>query len=514
MPAPTTSDELLAIIRKSEVVDLDRFNAYIEALDQAAMLPDSPKALAALLIRDAILTNFQAEQFLLGHYRGLTVAKYRLLERIGSGGMGQVFLAEHIHLRRRVAVKILPPARAKDPATLGRFYREARAAALIDHPNIARTHDIGQEGALHYIIMEYVDGASLLEIVRKFGPLSVDRAAHYIYQAALGLDHAHNSGIIHRDVKPGNIMVDRQGVVKILDMGLARIYFDETDLLTLQFDDQGVLGTADYVAPEQTVDSHTVDTRADIYGLGCTFYFLLAGHPPFPQGTVAQKVMWHQTQPPRSITEICPNLPQDIASLIHCMLAKHPDNRPQTPAQVAAELEAFVRSQPIDPPSSDEMPKLSPAASGVGGVPSDPTRPRSDKAIRSPGSSVSLSVSELQVSKPPSSHPRIVPPPSTQPAASVQKQTQSQGHAHAQAVAKTNGSASKPQATIDTRRLLSSSDKTPASSQDRPAAVPAMFLQPFQVPKRKAGVATIILLLFVAMLVGAVVGYFVWRRIG
>ena len=510
MPAPTTSDELLAIIRKSEAVDLERLDTYLESLKQRAVLPEAPKQLAALLVRDAVLTHFQAEQLLLGRYRGLIVAKYRLLERIGSGGMGQVFLAEHVHMRRRVAVKILPPARAEDPATLGRFYREARAAALIDHPNIARTHDIGQEGTLHYIIMEYIDGTSLLELVRKFGPLEVNRAIHYIYQAALGLDHAHQSGIIHRDIKPGNIMVNRQGVVKLLDMGLARIYHDKTDLLTLQYDDQGVLGTADYVAPEQTVNSHTVDTRADIYGLGCTFYFLLAGHPPFPQGTVAQKVMWHQTRPPQPISELRPELPQAVVSLIHAMLSKHPDNRPQTPAEVAAELEEFVRNHPIEPPRSEEMPKLSPAAE-AGSLPREPTRPRSDQAIGKSPSAATLNLPEVPVSKPPSSHPRMAPAPTSSSGSATANAPAS---SLSPAAAKVNGSASKPQATVDTRRLLSSADKTPASAQDRVPSVPAMYLQPITAPPRKASNGQLVLMLLVAMLLGAGVGYLVWRRIG
>src|SRR5262249_44283524 len=162
---------------------------------------------------------------------------------------------------------------------------EARAVAALDHPNIVRAYDIDQDENLHFLVMEYVDGANLQDLVKKSGPLDPVRAAHYIYASAIGLHHAHGMGLIHRDIKPGNILVDRSGVVKILDMGLARFFHDEEDMLTKKYD-ENILGTADYLAPEQAVDSHSVDIRADIYSLGATFYFLLSGQPPFPEGSV------------------------------------------------------------------------------------------------------------------------------------------------------------------------------------------------------------------------------------
>ena len=225
-----------------------------------------------MLVRDGLLTHFQAEQFLQGKWRRFTIGKYKVLETLGAGGMGSVYLCEHKLMRRRVAVKVLPAAKAEDPAALERFYREARAVAALDHPNIVRAYDIDQDENLHFLVMEYVDGASLQEIVKKSGPLDVLRACHYIRQAAVGLQHAHEAGLVHRDIKPGNILVDRTGTVKILDMGLARFFHDEEDMLTKKYD-ENVLGTADYLAPEQALDSHGVDIRADIYSLGATFYF-------------------------------------------------------------------------------------------------------------------------------------------------------------------------------------------------------------------------------------------------
>ncbi len=252
-------------------------------------------------MRDGLLTTFQAEQFLQGKWRRFTIGKYKVLERLGSGGMGSVYLCEHKLMRRRVAVKVLPSAKAEDTSSLERFYREARAVAALDHPNIVRAYDIDQDDKLHFLVMEHVDGCSLQEIIKKTGPMDVLRACHYIRQAALGLQHAHETaGLVHRDIKPGNILVDRNGIVKILDMGLARFFHDEDDMLTKKFE-ENVLGTADYLAPEQALDSHSVDIRADIYSLGATFYFCLTGRTPFAEGTVAQKLIWHQTRQPKPL---------------------------------------------------------------------------------------------------------------------------------------------------------------------------------------------------------------------
>src|SRR5947209_7034415 len=228
MPSPTNNDEFLDLVRRSKVVDEKRLAPYLERLRAAGPLPATPPMLAGLMVRDGILTHFQAEQFLLGKWRRFNIGKYKVLERLGSGGMGSVYLCEHTLMRRRVAVKVLPTAKAEDPAALERFYREARAVAALDHPNIVRAYDIDQDEKLHFLVMEHVDGASLQDIVKKSGPLDPLRAAHYVYQAALGLQHAHESaGIVHRDVKPGNILVDRTGVVKVLDMGLAPVFHDE-----------------------------------------------------------------------------------------------------------------------------------------------------------------------------------------------------------------------------------------------------------------------------------------------
>jgi serine/threonine protein kinase len=234
MSVPSSVEELLQLIRKSGMVDEQKLGAYLQRRQLTRGLPGDPRQFADEMVQDGILTYFQSEQFLLGKWRGFTIGKFKLLERVGVGGMGQVFLCEHMFMRKRVAVKVLPPAKADQPAALGRFYREARAAGSLDHPNIIRTHDIDQDGNLHFIVMDYVDGPNLLDVVKKFGPMDLRRAVHYVRQAALGLDYAFRNHLIHRDIKPGNILIDRRGTAKILDMGLARFLNDAADQLTMK----------------------------------------------------------------------------------------------------------------------------------------------------------------------------------------------------------------------------------------------------------------------------------------
>ena len=369
MAAPVSTDEFLELVRKSGVADERRLSDYLtKARTNGAMGADASK-MAGYLVRDGILTQFQAEQILQGKWRRFTIGKYKVLEKLGAGGMGAVYLCEHKLMRRRVAVKVLPTAKASDDSSLQRFYREARAVAALDHPNIVHAYDIDQDEQLHFLVMEYVDGASFQDLVKNSGPLEIGRACHYIRQSANGLEHASRAGLVHRDIKPGNILVDRVGVVKILDMGLARFFNDEDDNVTKNFDET-VLGTADYLAPEQAVDSHSVDIRADIYSLGATFYYLLTGRTPFGEGTVAQKLIWHQSRQPKPVTEYRKDVPPDLAALLLKMMSKLPGDRYQTPQELSEALEPFTR-EPIGPPTDAEMPHLSPAALGGSGA-SDP----------------------------------------------------------------------------------------------------------------------------------------------
>src|SRR6266542_1970645 len=384
MPSPTTVAEFVQLARKSGVIDEKRLDAHLEKLRAASALPDekSPAKLAELLVRDGVLTHFQAQQFMLGKWKRFTIGKYKVLEQLGSGGMGMVYLCEHMLMRRRVAVKVLPANKAEDSAALERFYREARAVAALDHPNIVRAYDIDHAEKLHFLVMEYVDGSNLQEMVKKGGAMSVTRACHYIRQAALGLQHAHEAArLVHRDIKPGNILVDRNGIVKVLDMGLARFFHDEEDMLTKKYD-ENVLGTADYLAPEQALDSHGVDIRADIYSLGATFFFILTGKSLFGEGTVAQKLIWHQTRKPKAIRQVRPDVDEGLAAVLDRMMAKRRDDRYQTPLAVAEALAPWTQT-PIPPPPDSEMPRLCLAAtSGASTISSGTTPTGNDSGAR------------------------------------------------------------------------------------------------------------------------------------
>jgi len=411
MPAPATNKELQDVILKSGVIEDARLRSYLKKLGESPEgLPAEPSKLAGVMVRDGILTYFQADQLLQGKWKRFFIGKYKVLERLGVGGMGQVFLCEHKLMKRRVAVKVLPVAKAQDEAALSRFYREARAVASVDHPNIVRAYDIDQDENLHFIVMEFVDGANFHDLVKKHGPMDILRACHYMYGSAVGLNHAHEMGLVHRDIKPANILVDRSGVVKLLDMGLARFFNpDEDDMLTKKFD-ENVLGTADYLAPEQAIDSSTVDIRADIYGLGGTFYYMLSGGPPFPEGTVAQKLLWHQTKPPKSLRVIRPEIPEELEKIVNKMLAKLPGDRFQTPAELMEALAPWVQT-PIPPPPEHEMPQLSAAASTGFATKSGPgsaaplATGSSVYMASAPVSNVQSATQPLVKSKPPSAAP-------------------------------------------------------------------------------------------------------------
>ena len=346
--SPHTVAELCALIVKSELISRSALDDY------RAIVPDPPSAhkFADALVRDGLLTRFQARLLMQGRWRNFFLAgKYQVLDHLGAGGMGMVFLCEHRHMRRRVALKVLPPD-PDDPTHLARFRREAQAVAMLDHPNIVRAFDLDREGTVHFLVMEYVDGASLQFLVDARGPLQVDRAVNYLAQAALGLQHAADAGLVHRDVKPSNLMVDWTGIVKVLDLGLAR-FARGVENLTQANESQGVFGTADYLAPEQARSSE-VDVRADVYALGAVAYFLLTGKPPFYGGSVAKKLIRHQTEVPTPVCLARPCVPVQLSAVIDRMLAKDPANRPSCPARVIAELGPWIVDVPA--PTRDEMP--------------------------------------------------------------------------------------------------------------------------------------------------------------
>jgi serine/threonine protein kinase len=368
MASPASVDDFLDLVRKSGLVSEDRLTTTLAQLNSSE---SGIEHLATSLVQAGLLTKFQAKQVKQGRYKRFTLAgKYRLLELLGVGGMGAVYLCEHTFMHRLVAVKVLPVDKlASDPTALQRFYREAQAVASLDHPNIVRAFDIDKYETLHFLVMEYVDGASLQEIIvryavkkRFFDPI---RAVHYIAQAAGGLQHAGELGLIHRDIKPGNLLLDRNGTIKLLDMGLARFFDHRHDGLTERFDDKCILGTADYLAPEQATND-PIDIRADIYGLGGTLYFMLTGSSPFPDGSIAQKLLAHQRQEPKPISSFRSDVPEELIAVVSKMMAKKPDERYQTPNEVIDALAPWLDA-PIAPPLESEMPTLCPAVANLAG---------------------------------------------------------------------------------------------------------------------------------------------------
>lgn len=338
MPAqvPATADQFLALLRRSGLLP--------DPHPDLSGLPADPRGAADALVRRGVLTRFQADMLLAGRSRGFRLGDYVIREQIGQGGMGAVYLGEHRTLGREAAIKVLPPAVAHDPLARGRFLREARTSAALDHPNVVKLYDVARGDDVWYLVMEYVRGQTLDQLVRSAGPLPPARAARYVSQAAAGLQHAHERGFIHRDVKPANLILSPDGTVKILDMGLARPV-DPEGGLTFALDPGAMIGTADYISPEQVMSEPDVDIRADIYCLGLTFFTLVTGRPPF-EGSTAGKLVKQKLAELPSLTALVPRFPPGLARVVAKMTAKHRADRYDTPADVIHALTPWVEGKP------------------------------------------------------------------------------------------------------------------------------------------------------------------------
>ena len=347
MATPSVKD-FLELVQRSQLVDPDELRDTLlkckaERNDQ---MPSDTKEVADYLVQAGLLTDWHCGKLFDRKYRGFFLGKYKLLGHIGTGGMSSVYLAEHMLMRRQRAIKVLPKGRVGDSSYLERFHREAQATAALEHSNVVRAYDVDNEGDTHYLVMEYVKGRDLQNIVNEDGALSYEQAADYIAQAARGLAYSHKEGLIHRDVKPANLLLDEEGVIKILDLGLALFAEDENASLTI-LHNENVLGTADYLAPEQAINSHEVDRRVDIYALGCTFYFALTGHAPFNEGTLAQRIARHQTQMPPDIRDDRPDCPRALVNICVKMIQKKAEDRYQSCGEVVAALESWLASQAV-----------------------------------------------------------------------------------------------------------------------------------------------------------------------
>ncbi len=390
-------NELLSFLVKNQFLS----SSQVDTVSKESQLFSSTVQLCTHLTSRGWLTPYQQTQILSSQHDRLILGQYRIMEPLGEGGMGLVFKAKQAKLDRLVALKIIrPQILASRPEILSRFNREARAIAQVNHPNIVILFDADEVEGTHYIAMEYVEGQTLEGLVRAGGPMGFKQSCDYIRQSALGLQHAYEVGLVHRDIKPSNILVAQKnspeaggssiklrrpalvtiqqkeqviagtittptkllgswGQVKILDMGLARLTDgpDEDNAprsdVTPLTRAGALLGTPDFIAPEQARDARKVDHRADIYSLGCTLYYLLTGRPPFAGGTDVQKLLRHVNEKPFPIEELRPGIPTALSSVLNKMLEKKPEDRFQTPSLLANALEAIIVGSITPIPSSD-----------------------------------------------------------------------------------------------------------------------------------------------------------------
>jgi serine/threonine protein kinase len=313
-----------------------------EALRGAADLRDDPAALADFLVKSGKLSRFQAKKLLQGKSVGLVLGPFQVLAPVGKGGMSTVYLARDTHRHCLVALKVLPPKKAREEERLlARFLREMKMCQRVSHPHLAQTYEVGHIEGVHYIAMEFIPGRSLYRLVTDEGPLTVPRAARLFAEVAAALDHAHWRGLIHRDMKPSNILITPNDHAKVLDLGLALIQGEIPTDHTVVGGQGYVVGTMDYLAPEQSEDASKVDPRSDIYGLGCTLYFTLTGRPPFPGGTAIQKIMRHRGEEPTPVWQLNSSVPLGFLALLSKMMQKRPEHRFVSAAALRKELLAW-----------------------------------------------------------------------------------------------------------------------------------------------------------------------------
>lgn len=326
-------------ILRSGLVPEQEIDAVLVSLAQRGSAL-GPQFLARELVRRTLLTPYQARVLCKGKSDPLVLGRYVLLDEIGRGGSGRVFKAEHRGLKRVVALKILSAGSAAPEMILMRFRREMAVTARLDHPNVVAVYDAGIANGHPYLVMQHVDGSNLAERVREQGPLPIKIAVDYVLQAARGLAHAHCRGIVHRDVKPANLIVDQGGTVRILDLGLARIVSPSSASESIGLTRHGVaMGTVDFMAPEQAANTREADARADIYSLGATCFFLLTGRPLYDGGSVVERLLAHRDQPIPSLRPLRNDLPASLDTILHRMLAKRPEDRYQAMTDVIADLE-------------------------------------------------------------------------------------------------------------------------------------------------------------------------------
>ena len=337
---PLTRDEFLQQINTSGLMGAEVVASFLASFPEDKQ-PADGEAFARELVKQKKLTKFQAEQIYAGKGKTLVLGNYVILDKLGQGGMGVVLKAEHKRMKRLVALKVMSPAAVKTPDALKRFHREVEAAAKLRHPNIVAADDADEAKGTHFLVMEYVEGSDLSVLVKRQGPLSVEKAVACIAQAARGLEFAHQQGVIHRDIKPANLLVDAKGTVKILDMGLARIE-GETGGQAELTSTGAVMGTVDYMAPEQALSTKHADARSDIYSLGISLWYLLTGKCAYEGDSLMAKLLAHRDAPIPSLSSVRVEVPAAVEAVFRKMVSKQAKDRYQTMTEVIKDLEGCL----------------------------------------------------------------------------------------------------------------------------------------------------------------------------
>lgn len=365
-----TVQNMCGLLLRSRLLSADEVKALQRRWQAEAKDGSNVPAFLRWLVTHQQLTEYQANLLAKGHADSFFLGRYKILERIGRGRMAGVYKAVH-PLGQIVAMKVLPPSRGKNPPLLARFQREARLSLRLRHPNVVRSFQVGQSGGLHYLVMEYLEGETLEDILLRRRRLPPAEAVRLLHQALLGLQHLHEQGMVHRDLKPANLMLvpapvvgpsetTQHSAVKILDIGLGRELYDENN--PAPPGDEGLtqegalLGTPDYLAPEQARDPRTIDVRADIYSLGCVLYHCLTGQPPFPDKNLLNQLVRHATETPRSVREFNPEISEGLEQVLSWMMAKKPEQRYPTPLRAAQALEVFLLAKSEAAP--EEAPQM------------------------------------------------------------------------------------------------------------------------------------------------------------
>jgi serine/threonine protein kinase len=341
-------DDFLKTVLRSGLLNREQLTTALRAVPK--QFRDDPQELAGQLVKLGTLSQFQVKKLFERAIVGLMLGPYQLRAPIGRGGMGSVFLARDTRTREDRAVKVLPPKKAREEERyLARFQREMDLSRRVRHPHVAFTYDVGVSQGVYYIAMEYIPGESMHRLVKRDGPLAVGRAARLFTEVCAGLEHAHSQGLVHRDLKPSNIMVTPNNHAKILDLGLALMEGEVAEDVEVIGGQGYVVGSMDYIAPEQTEDATGVDARADIYSMGCSLYFTLAGRPPFPGGKNREKIKRHRTEEPEPLTNFNRVVPEDFAALIRKMMAKDPAKRFASAFAAREALLSWAVGEPVLP---------------------------------------------------------------------------------------------------------------------------------------------------------------------